>query len=219
MALELAVAVRHIRLEVVTLTPTRRTTCTTARGLLQASRSSSRQCVLQAMSPARAARRCVGRCTATAWRGPGAPSHGWDRGACVITPPAAAGGECGATHKLAVVIQCVYVQDQYVLPDSHNTELVACEEASATRATLWSGIPAPHAYSGAVHTAQTHLVELLVLKVQNEHDVVGLVTAADVLAVPIAETRDVRNRSASEPRSIALKRCGSGSNTQLRESW
>jgi hypothetical protein len=25
-------------------------------------------------------RRCVGRCTATAWRGPGAPSHGWDRG-------------------------------------------------------------------------------------------------------------------------------------------
>ena len=50
----------------------------------------------------------------------------------MITPPAAAGGECGATHKLAVVIQCVYVQDQYVLPDSHNTELVACEEASAT---------------------------------------------------------------------------------------
>jgi hypothetical protein len=43
----------------------------------QGSRSSSRQCVLQAMSPARAARRCVGRCTATAWRG---PSHGWDRG-------------------------------------------------------------------------------------------------------------------------------------------
>jgi hypothetical protein len=47
-----------------------------ARGLLQASRSSSRQCVLQALSPAPAARRCVGQCTATAWRGPGAPSHG-----------------------------------------------------------------------------------------------------------------------------------------------
>jgi hypothetical protein len=52
-----------------------------ARGLLQGSRSSSWQCVLQAVSPARAARRCVGRCTAIAWRGPGAPSHGWDRGA------------------------------------------------------------------------------------------------------------------------------------------
>jgi hypothetical protein len=44
----------------------------------QGSRSTSQQCVLQAMPPARAARRCVGQCTATAWRGPGAPSHGWD---------------------------------------------------------------------------------------------------------------------------------------------
>jgi hypothetical protein len=43
-------------------------------GLLQGSRS--RQSVLQAMSPARAARRCVGRCIATAWRGPVIPSHG-----------------------------------------------------------------------------------------------------------------------------------------------
>jgi hypothetical protein len=68
-----------------------------AGGLHQGSRSSSRQCVLHAMSPARAARRCVGRCIATAWRGPGAPSHGWDRA------PTAAGGECGATHRLATV--------------------------------------------------------------------------------------------------------------------
>ena len=43
-----------------------------ARGLLQGSRSSSRQCVLHAMPPARAARRC----TVTAWRGPGAPRVG-----------------------------------------------------------------------------------------------------------------------------------------------
>jgi hypothetical protein len=71
-------------------------------GLLQGSRSSSRQCVLHAMSPARAARRCVGRCTATAWRGPGAPSHGWDPGA--RTPPAA-GGACGATHRLATAAE------------------------------------------------------------------------------------------------------------------
>jgi hypothetical protein len=51
-----------------------------ARGLPQDSRSSSRQCVLHAMSPARAARQCTRRCIATPWRGPGAPSHGWDRG-------------------------------------------------------------------------------------------------------------------------------------------
>jgi hypothetical protein len=50
-------------------------------GLHQGSRSSSRQCVLQAMPPARAARRCAGRCIATVWRGPGALNHGWDRGA------------------------------------------------------------------------------------------------------------------------------------------
>jgi hypothetical protein len=81
-------------------------------GLLQGSRSSSRQCVLHAMSPARAARRCVGRCTATAWRGPGAPSHGWDRGA--RTPPAA-GGACGATHRLATAASDVYIcMTQYI---------------------------------------------------------------------------------------------------------
>jgi hypothetical protein len=43
-----------------------------------------------AMSPARAARRCVGRCTATAWRG---PSHGRDQGVGARAPPAVAGGE------------------------------------------------------------------------------------------------------------------------------
>jgi hypothetical protein len=72
-------------------------------GLLQASRSSSRQCVLQAMYPARAARRCVGRYIATAWRGPAAPSHGWVR---ARTPAATAGGERGATHRLATVVMC-----------------------------------------------------------------------------------------------------------------
>jgi hypothetical protein len=67
-------------------------------GLHQVSRSSSRQRVLHAVSPARAARRCVGRCIATTWRGPGAPSHGWDRGA---RAPPVAGGACGATCRLA----------------------------------------------------------------------------------------------------------------------
>jgi hypothetical protein len=46
-----------------------------AGGLHQGSRSSCRQRVLQALSPALAARRCVGRRTAIAWRGPGAPAH------------------------------------------------------------------------------------------------------------------------------------------------
>jgi hypothetical protein len=87
-------------------------------GLLQGSRSSSRQCVLHAMSPARAARRCVGRCTATAWRGPGAPSHGWDPGA--RTPPAA-GGACGATHRLATA--AVYMHDTILhIFRTHTTE-------------------------------------------------------------------------------------------------
>jgi hypothetical protein len=84
-----------------------------AGGLYQDSLKSSRQCVLHAMSPARAARRCVGRYTITAWRGPGAPSHGWDRGADAITPPAAAGGECGATHRLATAASDVYVPRLY----------------------------------------------------------------------------------------------------------
>jgi hypothetical protein len=52
-----------------------------AGGLHQASRLRSWQCVLQAMPPARTARRCAGQCLAAVWRGPGAPSHGWDRGA------------------------------------------------------------------------------------------------------------------------------------------
>jgi hypothetical protein len=90
-----------------------------AAGLHQDSRSSSRQCVLHAMSPARAARRCVGRCTATAWRGQGPPATGGIEEFVRDTPPAAAGGECGATHRLATVVVCKCIQ---------HSEPVACEE-------------------------------------------------------------------------------------------
>ena len=84
-----------------------------AGGLLQGSRSSSRQRVLQAMSPARAARRCVRGRAAIAWRGPGVPSHGWDRGDGARTPPTAACGECGATHRLATVVMCkMFIQQR-----------------------------------------------------------------------------------------------------------
>jgi hypothetical protein len=82
-------------------------------GLLQGSRSSSRQCVLHGLSPARAARpmhRTMQRYSVTRRR----PK------ARVGSTRPAAGGECVATHRL--VTAASDVQDVY------NREPVACEE-------------------------------------------------------------------------------------------
>ena len=92
------------------------------RGLHQARRQSSRQCVLQAVSPARAARRCV----AIAWRGPAAPSHGWDRGRSCES--STGGGWRVRGHSQASNRSDV----QHVYNVQH--EPVACEEAHATSA-------------------------------------------------------------------------------------
>jgi hypothetical protein len=80
----------------------------TARGMVEASGAKRRAVPRQSlelpavgthvMSPARAARRCAGRCIATVWRGPGASSHGWDQGVRAKTSTVST---CGATHRLA----------------------------------------------------------------------------------------------------------------------
>ena len=50
--------------------------------------------------PAGAADDALGRCTANAWRGPGRPKPRVASRSRADTPPAAAGGECGATRRL-----------------------------------------------------------------------------------------------------------------------
>jgi hypothetical protein len=75
-----------------------------AGGLFKASRSSSRQCVLQAMSTERAARRCVERRMTPAWRGAGAP-----RVSGGVRNFTGGGGVCGEAHRLVTAASDVYM--------------------------------------------------------------------------------------------------------------
>jgi hypothetical protein len=82
-----------------------------AGGLLQGSRSSSRQCVLQAMSPARAARQCAGRYIAAAWEG-----------------AIALGMECRAESATRGCWNALYSSPRLTLADHRDGELVGCHE-------------------------------------------------------------------------------------------
>ena len=87
--------------------------------LLQGSRQSCRQCVLHALPPARAARRCAGRCIATAWRGPGAPSHGWDQGVGARTLTGGGGWRVRGSPQAS---------NRSNVQDVYNREPVPCED-------------------------------------------------------------------------------------------